>query len=337
MILIEIFGAPKISMADLDTLIKNSPNLIIYAAPVMLFFAALEVYISYKQEHGYYEKTEAWGSLWVGIGNVLINFVIKSLLILPFLMVYNLVPWRQYFNWWMLIPCYIIFDFASYWAHRVSHSSRFWWATHIVHHSGEHYNLTVSFRLSWVQNLKLIFFLPVMLFGFHPIIFFIVSQAAVLFQFWVHTEYIRKMPRWVEYIFATPSNHRVHHGSQENYIDKNFGATFIIWDRWLGTYEPERDKVIYGITTNITNKGNPFYINFHEYKDIWNDMKRAPDLRTKLYYLWGSPIGVYKHKIANGLVEKDSSLIVPGEEVLRNKDTLHVQPAALKPDPSEIA
>ena len=263
----------------------------------MIFFAGLEVYLSYKQERGYYDKEEAWGGLWVGLGNVLINFLIKSLLILPFVAVYNLVPWRMNFAWWTLIPCYIIYDFASYWAHRVSHSSRFWWATHIVHHSAEHYNLTVSFRLSWVQNLKLIFFLPVMLFGFHPIIFFIVSQVAVLFQFWVHTEYIRKMPRWVEFIFATPSNHRVHHGSQEDYIDKNFGATFIIWDRWLGTYIEEKDKVVYGITSNITHKGNPFYINFHEYMDMYKDLKEVKGFRNKMFYIWGSPIAIYKDKL----------------------------------------
>lgn len=317
--LLNLFGAPKIPFDNLDEIIANSPNLIIWAAPVMIFFAALEVYLSYKQERGYYEKEEAWGGLWVGLGNVVINLLIKSLLMVPFLALYNLVPWRMHFAWWTFIPCYIIYDFASYWAHRVSHASRFWWATHVVHHSAEHYNLTVSFRLSWVQNLKLIFFLPVMLFGWHPIIFFIVSQVAVLFQFWVHTEYIRKMPRWIEYIFATPSNHRVHHGSQEDYIDKNFGATFIIWDRMLGTYAEEKEKVQYGITTNITHKGNPFYINFHEYLDMWKDIKAVKGWRNKWFYIWGSPIAIYNEKLrraeAEGReVEAESKFIVTKRE-----------------------
>ncbi len=317
--LLNLFGAPAIPLDNLDQIIKNSPNLIIWAAPIMLFFAALEVYLSYKQERGYYEKKEAWAAVWVGLGNVAINFLIKSLLFLPFLWLYNLVPWRMQFAWWTIIPCYIIYDYASYWAHRVSHASRFWWATHVVHHSAEHYNLTVSFRLSWVQNLKLIFFMPVMLFGWHPVIFFIVSQVAVLFQFWVHTEYIRKLPRWVEYIFATPSNHRVHHGSQEKYVDKNFAATFIIFDRIHGTYVEETEQVKYGITTNITHKGNPFYINFHEYLDMWRDLKEAKGWRNKWFYIWGSPIAIYKHKLRRAEKERkplraENKFIVTKEE-----------------------
>src|SRR5690606_35411037 len=96
----------------------------------------------------------------------------------------DLVPWRMEFNWWTIIPCLLVYDFCSYIAHYVSHFNRFFWATHVVHHSADHYNLTVSFRLSWVQHFKLLFFLPVALLGFHPIIFFIVNQISVLFQFW---------------------------------------------------------------------------------------------------------------------------------------------------------
>jgi hypothetical protein len=165
-----------------------------------------------------------------------------------------------------------------------------------VHHSSEHYNLAVSFRLSWVQHLKLIFFVPIAFAGFHPVIFFVVNQIAVLFQFWVHTEYIGKLHPWVEAIFATPSNHRVHHGSQEQYINKNYGATFIFWDKLFGTFEPENEKVKYGVTTNIENKANPIHINFHEFVDIWNDMKRAKTFRKKMFYLFGDPIAIAKEK-----------------------------------------
>jgi sterol desaturase/sphingolipid hydroxylase (fatty acid hydroxylase superfamily) len=193
-------------------------------------------------------------------------------------------------------PCYIIFDFFSYWAHRISHQQRFWWATHVVHHSGENYNLTVSFRLSWVQDFKIIFFLPVALIGFHPLIFFIVNQIAVLFQFWVHTEYIRRLHPAIEFIFATPSNHRVHHGSQEKYINKNYGATIIIWDRMFGTYQPEEEQVIYGITSHLEEKANPLYINFHEYVDMWNDIKGAKGLKKKLFFIFGDPLVIAREK-----------------------------------------
>ena len=165
-----------------------------------------------------------------------------------------------------------------------------------MHHSSENYNLTVSFRLSWVQNLKIIFFLPVALLGFHPIIFFVVSQIAVLFQFWVHTEYIRKIHPVIEYIFATPSNHRVHHGAQEKYINKNYGATFIFWDRMFGTFQEEEEQAVYGFTHNITNKSNPLVLNFHEYADMWKDIKSTKSLRKKIFYIFGDPIKIDRYK-----------------------------------------
>jgi sterol desaturase/sphingolipid hydroxylase (fatty acid hydroxylase superfamily) len=202
------------------------------------------------------------------------------------------------FHWWTFIPCYILFDFCSYWAHNVSHRLRFFWATHVAHHTGEHYNLTISFRLSWVQYFKIIFFLPVAFLGFHPIILFVTNQIAVLFQFWVHTEYIKKMPRVIEYIFATPSNHRVHHGSQEKYINKNYGATFIFWDRIFGTFQEETERPIYGITHNIDHKHDPIHINFHEYYDIVRDVKQAEGWREVLFYIFGNPsdIDTYKRR-----------------------------------------
>ena len=292
-----LFGAPQISFGDLDELEKQTPNIIIWAAPFMFFFVLLEWFIARQQsKHDLYEKRDTIGSIAVGVGNVIINTALKLTMFYLFVWLYNLLPWRMHLNWWTFIPCYLIFDFCSYWAHRISHQQRFWWATHVVHHSSEHYNLTVSFRLSWMQNLKLIFFIPVLLFGFHPIVFFVVSQIAVLFQFWVHTEYIKRLPRFIEYIFATPSNHRVHHGSQEKYINKNYGATFIFWDRLFGTYQKEEEQAKYGITTNIENKSNPIYLNFHEYRDIWRDVLKAKGFKRKMFYLFGDPIDVAKEK-----------------------------------------
>ncbi len=147
-----------------------------------------------------------------------------------------------------------------------------------------------------MQHIKLIFFLPVALIGFHPVIFFIVNQIAVLFQFWVHTEYIRRLPSVMEYIFATPSNHRVHHGCQEKYINKNYGATFIIWDRLFGTFQKEEEQVVYGLTHNIEHKANPIFINFHEYIDIWKDVRNAKGLKLKLFYIFGDPIDIARLK-----------------------------------------
>jgi len=299
-----LFGASPISFTDINNIQKNAPDIIIWAAPVMFFFVLLEWMISYLQDYKLYKKKDTMGSIMVGIGSVSINTALKLGMFYLVIWIYNLLPWRMHLNWWTFIPCYIIFDWCSYWSHRISHQQRFWWATHVVHHTSELYNLTVSFRISWVQNLKLIFFIPVALIGFHPIIFFVVNQIAVLFQFWVHTEYIRKLHPLIENIFATPSNHRVHHGSQEKYINKNYGATFIFWDKLYGTYQKEEEQAVYGITHNIELKADPFYINFHEYGEIWKDLKNAPGFKAKFFVLFGNPI-----TIDNKKKEKNNSVI----------------------------
>lgn len=291
-----LFGAREIPIDQLGQIEQGAPSLIVWAAPIMILLTAIEIIVTYIQEKPYYEKWETIGSVLVGLGSLVVGAVLKLGLLYGVVWIYNQLPWRMSLQWWTLIPCYLLFDFFSYWAHRMSHEKRFWWATHVVHHSGEHYNLSTSFRLSWIQNLKIIFFLPVALMGFHPIIFFTVSQVAVLFQFWVHTEYIHRLPRWIEYVFATPSNHRVHHGSQEKYIDKNFGATFIFWDRIFGTYQPEEERPIYGITTNIEHKANPLHINFHEVAAIIQDVKQAKGFRRKWFFLFGSPVEVARQK-----------------------------------------
>lgn len=256
----------------------------------------LEMYASYRLHRGYYNWRETLGSLWIGLGNIAISGLIKVALFYGAILIYNALPWRLPLNWWWLLPCYVLFDFCSYWAHRISHGQRFWWATHVAHHSGIHYNLSVSFRLSWVQYLKIIFLLPVALAGFHPILFFVTNQLAILFQFWVHTEFIRRLPPWIEYVFATPSNHRVHHGSQPHYRDKNFGATFILWDRLFGTYQREDEAPRYGITVPIQISSNPFYLNFHEYTDMIRDVKHARGWRQKLFFVFGSPATIAELK-----------------------------------------
>jgi sterol desaturase/sphingolipid hydroxylase (fatty acid hydroxylase superfamily) len=262
----------------------------------MAIFTLLEIYYSYKKEKNNYPLKETLGSTLVGLGNVALGLLVKVGLLYAAIWIYNLVPWRMELNWWMLIPCYLLFDLCSYWSHRISHENRFFWATHIVHHSAENYNLSVSFRLSWVQNIKTIFFLPVFFLGFHPVIIFVVSQASVLFQFWVHTEYIKKLPAFFEYVLATPSNHRVHHGTQEKYLDKNYAATFIFWDRMFGTYQKEEERPDYGLTNKIGNRLNPIFLNFHEYNDMIKDVKEAKTLKRKMFFVFGSPLNIYKEK-----------------------------------------
>lgn len=304
MFLNTIIGADKIPMDVLLKIDDHVPPLINWAVPVMLFFTAIEYIVARKENRYIYQNRELLGSIFVGLGNILSNLITKILLFYMVVLIYNWVPWRMGLYWWMFFPAYVLLDFCSYWAHRISHEQRFWWCTHITHHSGNKYNLAVSFRLSWIQQFKIVFFLPMAFVGFHPLIFFVANQIAVLFQFWVHTEYVPKLHPWIEYLIATPSNHRVHHGSQEKYLDKNYGATFIIWDRIFGTYQPEEETAIYGLTTPIPYSANPIYLNFHEIKDIYHDVKRATSLKEKFFYVFGSPSKIGLMKKARAEKEK---------------------------------
>jgi sterol desaturase/sphingolipid hydroxylase (fatty acid hydroxylase superfamily) len=300
-----IFGGERILFSDIDSLQASAPDIIVYAAPFMFFFVLIEYFVSRFQSRNIYERKETIGSIFVGIGNVVIGLLLKALLFYLFILVYNCLPWRMELKWWTLLPCYIVFDFCSYWAHRISHHVRFLWGTHVTHHSADHYNLTVSFRLSWIQYVKIIFFLPVALLGFHPVIIFVTNQIAILYQFWQHTEYIKKLHPVIEYFLATPSGHRVHHGSQEKYINKNFGATFMIWDRMFGTYQPEEETVVYGITHGLERKHDPFQINFHEYVAIIRDVRQAKSFREALFYIFGDPVDVAAMKQKSSNVEQE--------------------------------
>lgn len=293
-----IFGASPITEQLLPRIDENVPKLIVYAVPFMLLFTAIEYFISRKEEKDVYQNRELAGSILVGLGYIASGLITQLLMFYMVVIIYNLVPWRMELHWWMFFPAYVILDLCSYWAHRISHEQRFWWCTHITHHSGNKYNLAVSFRLSWIQQLKIVFMLPMAFLGFHPLIFFVANQMAVLFQFWVHTEYVPKLHPWIEYIIATPSNHRVHHGSQHKYLDKNYGASFIFWDRIFGTYQPEEEKAIYGLTTPIPYSANPIYLNFHEVKDIYEDVKQAKGFRQKMFFIFGSPAKVGEWKKA---------------------------------------
>lgn len=271
----------------LEQLLQLDFNTFIWiAAPILILLVALEWIYSYRKKIKSYETKDFFASLSVGVGNLALNGLQKVGLYTIILFFYNLVPWGIPHTWWSYLLCFLALDFFRYWAHRIAHEQRFLWTTHVVHHSSTKYNLSVSFRLSWIQNIKIVFFLPVIMMGFHPVVFFITHQIEVLYQFWIHTEYIKKLPKPVEYIFTTPSHHRVHHGINEEYIDKNYGSTLIIWDRIFGTFQPEVEKPIYGITIPV-NSYNPVYLVFHDVidlaKELWK-VRLSPKNMAKVFF-----------------------------------------------------
>ena len=278
---------PKFTFEDISSLEFN--KIIWIAAPIMFAFVLIEYLIGLKKNKKLYNGKDFLASSAVGLGNLVLNGLIKTGIFVVFLFFFNLAPFRIPHTWWSYIVCLILLDFCRYWAHRLAHEQRFWWSTHVVHHSSEHYNLSVSFRLSWTQNLKIIFFLPVVLMGFHPLVFFVAHQTAVLYQFWIHTELIRKLPRPIEYVFTTPSHHRVHHATNEKYLDKNYGSTFIIWDRMFGTFQPEEEQAKYGITKPV-NSYNPVYLVFHAWMDLFRDVRTAKSFKEVWTIMFGSPV-----------------------------------------------
>ncbi|RZS95482.1 sterol desaturase family protein [Cecembia calidifontis] len=264
------------------------PNIIFFAAPIMIGLVVLEWYLSYKEKKDFYDGKDTVAATVIGLVNVAMSAGLKVVTFGVILFFYNLVPWSFPNTWWAYVLCLLWLDFWRYWAHRIAHENRFWWATHVTHHNSEKYNWSVSFRLSWTQHIKIIFFIPVALAGFHPVMFFIVHQIAVLYQFWIHTEYIDKLPRPIEYIFTTPSHHRVHHASNEKYLDKNYGSTFIIWDRLFGTFMPEEERPAYGLTKQV-NSYNPVTLNFHEWVDIFKDVKNSNSLKEAYAMVFTRP------------------------------------------------
>jgi sterol desaturase/sphingolipid hydroxylase (fatty acid hydroxylase superfamily) len=281
----------KVGFEEMLKNYENAPNLLLIASPLMLLFVFLEFWYSNKKNLGLYSKKDLIAS--VGVGSIYLLVTALTGIVTIYIV------WATYYyftpsailmpvTWWSFLISTLVYDFCRYLAHRIAHEQRFWWASHITHHSSEKYNLTVSFRLCWVDQVKLIFFLPVVMLGFDPIMFFIVHQINVLYQFWQHSELIKPLPRWIEFLFVTPTNHRVHHGRNEIYIDKNYGSFLTIWDRIFGTFIEPAERPDYGVKQPIKSY-NPAYLVFHEYIDIARDFFHAKSWKDRRKVLFGRP------------------------------------------------
>ncbi|MCX5739849.1 MAG: sterol desaturase family protein, partial [Proteobacteria bacterium] len=178
-------------------------------------------------------------------------------------------------------------DFCYYWFHRLHHEVRFFWAAHVTHHSSQRYNLATALRQSWSPMTALPFYAPLPLLGFDPLMLVTVHAINLLYQFWIHTELIDRLGPF-EWVFNTPSHHRVHHASNPIYLDRNYAGILIIWDRLFGTFEPEREAPIYGLTKNISTY-NPVRIAFHEWVAVMRDALRPNPLAVRIGYLVNPP------------------------------------------------
>ena len=182
----------------------------------------------------------------------------------------------------------LAWDFLYYWSHRWQHEKRIFWANHVTHHSSERYNLSTALRQPWSGFLLAWVYFPMPLLGFAPRQTMKAGQLNLLYQYWIHTEVIDRLPAPVEKVANTPSHHRVHHGANPQYLDKNYAGILITWDRLFGTFEPEVRRVKYGLTKNIKTF-NPIRIGYHEFADIARDVRHAKGWRNKLRHVWGRP------------------------------------------------
>jgi sterol desaturase/sphingolipid hydroxylase (fatty acid hydroxylase superfamily) len=182
----------------------------------------------------------------------------------------------------------LTWDLLYYWDHRFQHEIRLFWANHLTHHSSQRYNLSTALRQPWSALLMSWVFAPMPLLGFPVKYTFRAGQLNLLYQYWIHTETIDRLPVAVEKVLNTPSHHRVHHGANKQYLDKNYGGILIVWDKLFGTFEPELRQVKYGLTKNIST-ANPFKIAYGEFANIGRDVVKAQGLRTKLRHVFGRP------------------------------------------------
>jgi sterol desaturase/sphingolipid hydroxylase (fatty acid hydroxylase superfamily) len=276
-------------------------DFIALSVPAFFILISLEFFTGIVYGRNLYRFNDAVTNLSCGIGSQILGAFVAIVVFWAYSFTYThfrLFTLPETIPFWFLL--FFGVDFAYYWFHRFSHEVNAIWATHIVHHQSEEYNLSVALRQSWFQGLfSWWFYLPLAFLGFSPLMIVTVGACNTLYQFWIHTKAIRKLPAPIEFIFNTPSHHRVHHGTNPEYIDKNHAGSLIIWDRLFGTFTEEKAEVVYGITTPLKSF-NPFWANVHYWKELWESAKKTEKLSDKINVFLKPPgwfpqdIGGYK-------------------------------------------
>ena len=271
---------------------NNVTEYTVYAvgAPIVIALILIESLVSSSKKLGYYKRGDSMGTIGLIIGNVIVNLLTKTSILgfYLFLYQYKLFDISSLSLSIQVISTLMVIDFIYYWFHRTSHRVRFFWGIHMNHHSSEEMNFLVSLRQAWFNPLfRVPFFFILPLIGFNPFLTFIVGAASTLWAVIQHTQTIGKLGP-LEWVMVTPSAHRVHHGVNEEYLNKNFGNLFIIWDRIFGTYAEEKEAVIFGLTNNVKTF-NPLRITVFSWVQFINDFKQSKNLRGKFMSFFGSP------------------------------------------------
>lgn len=263
----------------------------VVAIPFFLLTFILEWWaVKAGRAKGRYETKDALTSIGMGLGSVAVDALLASVGLWLLMLFW---PYRLFdipVTWWSFLIVFVAYDLTYYWKHRFAHVIRFWWAEHHTHHSSTHYNLTTALRQPWFGPMtgQIIMSAPLVLLGFHPAFIALSAGLNLVYQYWIHTEAIRRMPRWFEAIFNTPSHHRVHHARNPVYLDRNYAGILIVWDRLFGTFQAELDAepCRYGLVKNL-GTFNILRVAFHEWIATFQDVVRHP--RYALGYIFGPP------------------------------------------------
>ncbi|MEE9315100.1 MAG: sterol desaturase family protein [Rhizobiaceae bacterium] len=259
--------------------VPDFPNVTQLAIPAFAVLIFLELFVLKRRKRiEGFETKDTTTSLMMGVGNVVAGLIFGFVAYGVLSWFYEFRIFTAGFEWYWVLACFLIDDLRYYAYHRIAHRCRWVWAEHIVHHSSQHYNLSTALRQSWTGVFTGMFILriPLVLIGFHPALLVFVGGINLLYQFWIHTEAIDKMPRWFEAVMNTPSHHRVHHATNPRYLDANYAGTLIVWDRLFGTFVPEleEDMPRYGLVHNI-GTFNPFKVAFHEWIALFKDASKS--------------------------------------------------------------
>ncbi len=272
---------------------------IVLAIPVFFLLIGIELLFDRLRKTNYYRFNDAISNLSLGIGSQVSGVFLKLFVFVGYLYLYK--HFRLFTlpgfdtgapTWAVVLTFSLLFvgvDFFYYWFHRLAHEISVLWGSHVVHHQSEEYNLTVALRQAWLQGaFSWVFYLPLAIMGFEPVMFLTVGSFQTLYQFWIHTKAIDRMPAWFEYVLNTPSHHRVHHGVNPKYIDRNHGGTFIVFDRMFGTFQVEEEEVVFGITGQ-PKSWNPLWLNFEYWGGLFKDVAKARNLKDAVKMLMLKP------------------------------------------------
>ena len=261
-------------------------NIILFSIPFFFLLIILELMLEKIRGTDYYRMNDSINSLTAGVLSSMTGIIKKLFPLTIYVLVYEQLALFQLDQvWWVWVIAFVLYDFCYYWHHRLAHEMNILWAAHVVHHSSEEYNLTTALRQSGSNLFIWIFYLPMAILGFDPIVLITVGSLNLVYQFWIHSRHIPKLG-WYEWVFATPSNHRVHHAQNQIYIDRNYGGVFIIWDRLFGSFQEELDdeKPIYGIRKAVKS-WNPLWANVHVYSQLFKDCWHAERWQDK-FLIW---------------------------------------------------